>query len=170
MLIAITGKSGSGKSTLAKEYAKELPDCVHIDVDNVFHEVLETIRDDLVNLYGREILKEDGSIDRIKLGDLIFSDRVKYDALVRPVWEKVLIIVDNLIASHANAVVDHILVAHTKYWQQADFTVKVVCDENARIARIKNSDNISDEYLAKRESASPDFDKVEAMMEYYSGR
>ena len=77
MLIAITGKSGSGKSTLAKEYAKELPDCVHIDVDKVSHEVLETIKDDLVKIYGDIILKEDGSLNRIVLGDLIFSDREK---------------------------------------------------------------------------------------------
>lgn len=168
MLIAITGKSGSGKSTLAREYTKELPDCIHIDVDKVSHEVLETIKDDLVKIYGDIILKEDGSLNRIVLGDLIFSDRVKYDALVRPVWERVLVIVDRLVSSHTNAVIDHILVAHTKYWEQADITIKVICNEDKRIARIKKRDNISDDYLVKRESASPDFDSVAAMLEYYS--
>ena len=169
MLIAITGKSGSGKSTLAKEYAKELPDCVHIDVDKVSHEVLETIKDDLVKIYGDIILKEDGSLNRIVLGDLIFSDREKYDALVRPVWEKTLVIIDTLIGSHVNSVVEHILAAQTKYWEQSDITIKVMCEEKKRIARIKKRDKITDEYLKKRESASPDFSKIEADLVVITG-
>lgn len=169
MLIVIAGKSGSGKSTLAKEYAKELPDCVHIDVDKVTHDVLDTIKDDLLILYSEKILKADGSINRTVLGDLIFSDREKYDSLVRPVWEKTLIIIDNLIASHKSAVVDHILAAHTKYWKQADLTIKVMCEEKKRIARIKKRDKITDEYLKKRESASPDFSKIEADLVVITG-
>ena len=84
-------------------------------------------------------------------------------------WEKTLVIIDTLIGSHVNSVVEHILAAQTKYWEQSDITIKVMCEEKKRIARIKKRDKITDEYLKKRESASPDFSKIEADLVVITG-
>ena len=80
--VALTGNIGCGKSTVAGIF-REMG-AYTIDADEVirsfyrkghpvYHKVLEE--------FGEEILSEDGSIDRKKLADLVFSDRKKLRVL-----------------------------------------------------------------------------------------
>ncbi|HEY55745.1 MAG TPA: dephospho-CoA kinase [Dehalococcoidia bacterium] len=74
-VIGLTGGIGSGKSTVSG-FLKELGAAV-IDADEVGHEALkpgaETWREAVV-AFGKEILTPDGSIDRGKLGEIVFGD------------------------------------------------------------------------------------------------
>jgi dephospho-CoA kinase len=75
-MIGLTGGIGSGKSTVSR-FLAELG-AVIIDADEVGHEVYrpdtETWRE-LVKTFGNRILAEDNTIDRKKLGTIVFSDR-----------------------------------------------------------------------------------------------
>ena len=75
MVIGVMGMSGSGKSTFSgflKEFGAEL-----IDADKIAREVMEKGSEGLeeaVKAFGEEILFPDGTLNRKKLGSIVFSD------------------------------------------------------------------------------------------------
>ena len=74
-VIGLTGGIGSGKSTVAKLLADH--GAVILSADLVGHEVYQPGRpawQELVDAFGREIVAEDGTIDRKKLGAIVFAD------------------------------------------------------------------------------------------------
>jgi dephospho-CoA kinase len=74
-VIGLTGGIGSGKSTVAKlleEYGAAV-----LSADLVGHEVYQPGRpawQELVDAFGREVVASDGTIDRKKLGGIVFAD------------------------------------------------------------------------------------------------
>lgn len=77
-IIWMTGGSGSGKSTAAG-VMRSLGIRV-VDADKVSHEVMEKGKgayNEAVAAFGREILGQDGTIDRKKLAEMVFSDAEK---------------------------------------------------------------------------------------------
>ena len=74
MNIGLTGGVACGKSTVAKLFAGLGVQV--IDADNIVHELYrkcEAVHDELVNRFGREILRADGEIDRRRLAALAFE-------------------------------------------------------------------------------------------------
>jgi dephospho-CoA kinase len=77
-LVGLTGGIGSGKSTVAErlvEHGVEL-----IDADQVAREVVEPGKPawrKIVDHFGRDVLDEDGFIDRTRLGAIVFGDEKK---------------------------------------------------------------------------------------------
>ncbi|MDO8615143.1 MAG: dephospho-CoA kinase [Dehalococcoidia bacterium] len=74
-VIGLTGGIGSGKSTVA-EVLREQGAAI-LSADLVGHEVYQPGRpawQEIVDAFGREVLAADGSIDRKKLGAVVFSD------------------------------------------------------------------------------------------------
>jgi dephospho-CoA kinase len=86
--IGLTGGIGSGKSTVAA-ILRELGAPV-IDADLVGHEVYRpqgAAFDEVVAAFGREIVAVDGTIDRRRLGAIVFADRAaltRLEAIVHP--------------------------------------------------------------------------------------
>jgi dephospho-CoA kinase len=87
-VIALTGGVASGKSTVAR-FLRELGAEV-LDADQVAREVVapgQPALSEIAAAFGEEYLLPDGSLNRIGLGDLVFSDpeaRAKLNALVHP--------------------------------------------------------------------------------------
>jgi dephospho-CoA kinase len=72
--IGLTGGICSGKSTAAR-FLEDLG-AVIIDADKIGHEVLETDTEvwrKVVDTFGRQVLTSGGSIDRRKLGEIVFG-------------------------------------------------------------------------------------------------
>ena len=86
--IALTGGIASGKTMVADELARL--GAVVIDSDLVAREVVEPGTDGLrriVERFGSGMLNADGTLDRAKLGDLVFADdeaRSALNAIVHP--------------------------------------------------------------------------------------
>ncbi|HPU85390.1 MAG TPA: dephospho-CoA kinase [Candidatus Latescibacteria bacterium] len=86
--LGLTGGTGTGKSTLAKFLGRR--GARLIDADKVGHVVLETntkVRSALEDAFGTSIFGENGTIDRKKLGDLVFGDAAalaRLNAIVHP--------------------------------------------------------------------------------------
>jgi len=73
-VIGLTGGIGSGKSTVS-QFLQELG-AVLIDADKVGHEAYQPNTDtwrEVVAAFGKQILAPDNSIDRKKLGGIVFS-------------------------------------------------------------------------------------------------
>lgn len=75
-IIGLTGGIGTGKSTAAgflKEYGVTV-----INADEVGHRLLEEdqqIHEEVIKVFGKGILSEDGKIIRKSLGKIVFADR-----------------------------------------------------------------------------------------------
>jgi dephospho-CoA kinase len=86
--IGLTGGIGSGKSTAAKILAEV--GAPAIDADQVGHEIYQPgapAYRELINAFGEEILAPDRTIDRRKLGPIVFADPAalkRLNAIVHP--------------------------------------------------------------------------------------
>ena len=81
-VIGIAGGIGSGKSTVT-DYLRERNYTV-IDADEVARESVmpgEPAVDELIDFFGKEILNDDGSLNRRKLAQIAFCDQKKTEKL-----------------------------------------------------------------------------------------
>lgn len=160
MIIGITGKSGSGKTTYANQLSNENGYIV-IHIDEIGHAVIE--RDDiqtlLINTFGDNSVIN-GMVDRKYIGEMIFTNRHLYKGVSDFVWSAMKAEIDTLVNSHPNVILDWILLPHTHYWQMCDKKILMVADEEDRKNRVMARDNISAEYLNKRDSAGINYDNV----------
>jgi dephospho-CoA kinase len=77
-IVGLTGGIASGKSLVARVF-KDLGAPV-IDADRIVHELLEPGQDawtEIVRYFGQEVQRADKTIDRRKLGAIVFKDREK---------------------------------------------------------------------------------------------
>jgi len=87
-VIGLTGGIGSGKSTVAR-FLKELG-AVVVDADTIGHQAFKpgsTVWEQVVRAFGQQIVADDGTIDRTRLGKLVFNDdaaRVKLNRIMHP--------------------------------------------------------------------------------------
>lgn len=82
--VGLTGGIACGKSTVARMLAEK--GAVLIDFDELAHAVQEpegSVWREIVRHFGEEILHEDRTIDRRKLGETVFADREKRELLNR---------------------------------------------------------------------------------------
>jgi dephospho-CoA kinase len=86
--VGLTGGIGSGKSEVSKRLAAQ--GAVIIDADAIAREVVAPGTDGLaevVEAFGKDVLRADGELDRPALGDIVFADpelRGKLNAIVHP--------------------------------------------------------------------------------------
>lgn len=82
-VIGITGGIGTGKSTILKILEKEYG--AHImETDKLAHKLMspeECVYDKIVSYFGEEILNEDKTIHRGKLGQIVFRNREQLQQL-----------------------------------------------------------------------------------------
>ena len=143
MVMGITGGIGSGKSVVTS-LLKEKFGAAVIDTDGVGHEVTEKGRPayvKIVETFGNTILTEDGSIDRKKLGSLVFSNKEllqKLNDIVHPVVEAE---VDRRIAEFTKKNYKYIaletaLLIKVGYNRKCDKIWFIYADEETRLKRL----------------------------------
>ena len=82
MIIGITGSIGSGKTTVAKLFSRHWYN--RIDADEIGHQIIKNnsaAYKKIINEFGSGILDKNVSIDRKKLGDIVFNDNKKLKIL-----------------------------------------------------------------------------------------
>jgi dephospho-CoA kinase len=87
-LVGLTGGIASGKSTVARRLVEH--GAVHIDADDLARRVVEPGKPALTRIveeFGTGVLRRDGTLDRAKLGEIVFGDetaRARLNAIVHP--------------------------------------------------------------------------------------
>jgi dephospho-CoA kinase len=84
ILIGLTGNIASGKSEVAKMLAER--GATVIDADELSREAVAPdtqALNDIVKRWGKDVLNEDGSLDRAALRQIVFADQHELDALNR---------------------------------------------------------------------------------------
>ncbi len=82
-IIGLTGGAGCGKSYVAGVIMKNFP-ILHISTDDISRRQMKpggAVYDAVVAGFGREILKDDGNVDRSRLAAIVFSDPEKLKKL-----------------------------------------------------------------------------------------
>lgn len=153
MIIGITGKSGVGKTTLSKLFKGY----ALISVDEIAHEVLRRpdIHQAISDAFGEDVANSDRKV----LGDLVFSNRQKKSLLTNLIWETMCDYIDAIIHTNEDVVIDWILLPHTKYFRLCDVKILIKSDNDERVEHVLKRDNISKEYLDKRDSHSIAYDE-----------
>lgn len=92
MLVAITGGIGAGKSTVAELLRQRGARLV--DADRIAREVVDPVTEagrqaliEIASVFGEGILRDDGTLDRQRVAEAIFSDgsrRAEYNRIVHP--------------------------------------------------------------------------------------
>jgi len=75
-ILGVTGNIACGKSTVARMF--KTGDCLLIDADKLSRRLIARggpVYRKIKKLFGEEVLKRGGFIDRKKLGEIVFSDR-----------------------------------------------------------------------------------------------
>ena len=82
-IIGITGGIGTGKSTVLAILEKEYQAYI-VETDKLAHKLMspgEIAYNQIVEVFGTDILQEDKTIDRGKLGGIVFQDEEKLQQL-----------------------------------------------------------------------------------------
>ncbi|MBQ8425918.1 MAG: dephospho-CoA kinase [Clostridia bacterium] len=158
-LIIVTGKSGVGKSKFSYMLAENL-DAMLLNLDKISHLSLEDeyIKTQLKNAFGEEIFDEN-KINRKKLGKIVFNEPEKLNYLNNLSQKFMEDYIDNtIIETRKNYIIlEYALLTKMKYFNDSDYKILIVADKNIRFSRLKERDNVSDEYLELREKNLPDF-------------
>ena len=75
LIVGLTGGIASGKSTIADMFKGE--GAYIIDIDMISRDVVKPGKpawQDVVHIFGKEVLNEDQTLNRKKVGDIVFSD------------------------------------------------------------------------------------------------
>lgn len=164
-IIGILGGIGSGKSTVANEFAKL--GCAVVDADKIAHRLLDEagVREEIVGLFGREILDPAGRIDRGKLAKIVFADPEKLSLLNKTIHPLVLKETEQLIRRHNGqsrvkaVVLDMPLLLEVGWEKRCDRLIFVECDLQIRAERAKKMGIFDENQLKVRENSQISLDK-----------
>jgi dephospho-CoA kinase len=138
--IGLTGGIGSGKSEVSKRLSAR--GAVVIDADKIAREVVEPGTPGLarvVETFGEEVLRPDGSLDREKLGSIVFADKEKLaalNAIVHPLVGERVAQLQNEAPDDAIVVYDVPLLAENGLAKMYDVVIVVDAADEVRIARL----------------------------------
>ena len=149
MVIGITGGIGSGKSVVTS-LLRDKFDAAVIDTDTIGHEVMEIGKSaykKVVEIFGNKVIAEDGSIDRKKLGSLVFDNRellCKLNDIIHPAVEAE---VDKRIAEFTQKKYKYIaletaLLIKVGYNRKCDKVWFVYADKDIRLKRLYDNRGI----------------------------
>ena len=136
--VGLTGGVACGKSTIAAMMVKR--GAHYLQADGLAHQLYEpgaATYDEVVRHFGRDILNEDGTINRTRLANLVFPDRIsELNAIVHPEvvkrqnsWMSEVERLD----PHGIAVVEAALLIEAGAQQDFDKVIVVTCDSQRKV-------------------------------------
>ena len=157
--IGLTGGIAAGKSTVAQRWQQA--ESVVIEADELAHRALEPgtpTWKSVVKEFGRDILNADQTVNRPKLGEIVFRDESKRLALDKIVHPVVLRMLTELLAECERegrarfAVATIPLLYEVGIERDFDCVVTVACSEQTQLARLI-ANGLSEEQARARISA-----------------
>ncbi|MFD1707961.1 dephospho-CoA kinase [Siminovitchia sediminis] len=158
-IAGLTGGIASGKSTVSRLFEKR--GFTIVDADIAARKVVEPGEKALsaiVKEFGKDILLEDGILNRGKLGSIVFRDeekRKKLNAIVHPaVRKKMKEWQENAIqAGKQTVILDIPLLFESNLTHMADKTIVVYVDEHTQLQRLKERNHFTEEEAMSRISS-----------------
>lgn len=148
-VIGIYGLICSGKSSFSKLLAKELK-ALYIDADIIGHEALDNKKEELILAFSKDILDDNGNINRKKLGKIVFKNSKKlrklesitYPYIENKIWELIN-------STDKNAVIEAALIMRSEIYKMCNSLIYVNSKTSDIIKRMKKTRNISEKEARK---------------------
>jgi dephospho-CoA kinase len=146
-----------------------------LDADHTARAVVATSSPalkDLVAEFGKEILQNDGSLDRPKLGQIVFADadrRARLNAILHPyiiAQQDVQLHQWELLHPDGIAVVDAALMIESGGYKRFDKLVVVHCRPEIQLARVMARSNLNRDEAEKRIAAQLSQDEKMKFADY----
>lgn len=157
-VIGLTGNIATGKSTVLKMLAKLGAEI--IDADKIAHQVMEPgepVYEAVVAAFGPRILRDDGTMDRAVLGEIVFNDPEalkRLERLTHPAVQEV--IAQRLMETDAPVVViEAIKLIEAGMHAQSDAVWIVTAPREQQIQRLMQTRHLSRTEAETRIDAQP---------------
>lgn len=149
MIIGITGNSGTGKTSICKEILqiKGENQITLIDADKIVKELSvpgHEYFNQIVNIFGREILLSDGNINRKQLANIVFSDTKKREILNKNTYKYVAKEIKRRANQSKNEIIiiDAPLLIESGLDKICNVVISIISDSEIKLERICKRDNI----------------------------
>jgi dephospho-CoA kinase len=163
-VLGLTGGIGCGKSTVA-ELLLQRGALRHIDADQVVHHLMAAgspTSAAIGQTFGQEVLAPDGSVDRTRLGAVVFADPgalSKLEALTHPaVREEIRKEMDSLEGSKGFVVLDAVKLLQSELLPLCNAVWVVRCGRDVQLNRLLTERGMSPEEARNRIRAQPSFE------------
>ncbi|GAA5822037.1 hypothetical protein JCM10212_003716 [Sporobolomyces blumeae] len=149
LVVGLTGGIASGKSTVSSLLKAQHVPLVDLDVlARVAVEPNSYALSALVSHFGRDILRSDGTLNREKLGSIVFGndkERKVLNSIVHPAVRRLLAweLVKHWIRGEKVCVVDAPLLIEAGLWRFCGAIVVVYCSEVLQLQRLRARNNLS---------------------------
>ncbi|MCM1059398.1 MAG: dephospho-CoA kinase [Eubacterium sp.] len=158
-VIGLTGQSGAGKTTVCKVFDEK--GFAVINADKIARAVMEKgspCLAEAAECFGNGILREDGSLDRQELADIVFSDREKLNQLNAISYPYITSEILKMINKYGDENKKYVLLdAPTLFESRADdfcdLIISVTAPEKLRAERIAERDGLNAEQIRDRFSS-----------------
>ena len=161
MLVGLTGKTGSGKSSAARIF--EGLGAFVADCDKIARKVIcdNAVKSKILENFSGAVFDEDGSVNRKKLGEVVFSDNEKLLALNSIMHGAIIDEALSLCEGSGKdiCIIDGSELEASGIDNKCDRVIVVTADESVRLARIMLRDGIDKESALKRIRAQKDYSK-----------
>lgn len=173
MIVGLTGGIATGKSTVSNMF-RQLGAPV-VDADVIARSAVEPDRPawlDLVAYFGEEILLPDRTVNRLKLGEIVFSDALKRDKLNRIVHPRVREESEKQIRQYLEAdpkrpvIQDVPLLIETGLHLKMDKVIVVYADESTQLRRLMERNDLSETEAMQRIRAQMPIEEKRAYADY----
>lgn len=161
--VGLTGGIACGKSTVAGMFLKKGAHL--IDFDKLAHEVQRPGKpawQEVVHCFGEEILDADKTINRARLGNIVFGDKKNIDRLNKivhpPVYRQWRHLTENIAGKQKDAIIisDVPLLFEGKMQHLFDVTILVLVDPEDQLHRLMKRNGLNEDEAKKRlESQMP---------------
>ena len=168
LLVGLTGGIGAGKSAVARLLAEH--GAVVIDADSIVRELQQpgtNVFRAIVDRFGSHVVAADGTLDRVRLADIVFRNDDARSALNGIVHPAVYAVMSERIAAVKDedrvVVLDIPLLAEAGGSGGMDAVVVVEADEDMRVARVVAERGLDPEDVRARMAAQASSEQREAL-------
>jgi dephospho-CoA kinase len=152
LIVGLTGGVASGKTAISQILKEE--GAYLIDADQIARELVQphtATWNELIKVFGKEILQEDGSIHRKRLAAKVFSDPEQRNLLNQILHPRIKTEMNKRVKEigqkdpNAIVVIDAALLIELRDHQEMDKVIVVTSTEKQQIERLKKRDGVNQE-------------------------
>ena len=159
MVVGLTGQTGAGKTTVCKVFEENGFSIINADI--IARKVMEKGMPclcEICEFFGKDILLDDGSLNRQKLSKLVFTDKKKLELLNSVTYPYITSEILKTIRHYSKKGSKLILLdAPTLFESRADdfceLIISVIAKETIRLNRIISRDKLTEDAALNRMSS-----------------
>lgn len=173
LIVGLTGGVASGKTTVSKIFKEE--GAYLIDADQIARELVQPhspTYHEIIRVFGKEILEEDGTVHRKRLADRVFSDPEQRRWLNQILHPRIKEEMERRIKGIAQkdpegiVVVDAPLLVETEIHREMDKVVVITSREEQQIERLRERAGLTPEETRKIISSQMDLEEKVKMADF----